>query len=134
MTPSAGTALPHVVRRHPGEDHRAGSARYSGSAANAGAADDGHAVLGQQVAEHLGVLAGDGGAEPGQHAGRQPELGGDRVEVRARRVPAAGADEQLVLAPWLATISSTTGYTAARPRSMMLWPPILSTCASGRMR
>src|SRR5882724_6246619 len=33
----------------------------------------------------------------------------------------------------LATISSTSGYTALRPRSMMLWPPILTTLTHGRM-
>src|SRR5262249_8203010 len=33
----------------------------------------------------------------------------------------------------LATISSTTGATAARPRSMMLWPPIFTTLTQGRM-
>src|SRR3569833_1555162 len=32
------------------------------------------------------------------------------------------------------TISSTSGYTAARPRSMTLCPPILITVASGRIR
>ena len=32
-----------------------------------------------------------------------------------------------------ATISSTTGISPARPRSMMLWPPILTTLAQGRM-
>src|SRR3954453_4519767 len=32
-----------------------------------------------------------------------------------------------------ATISSISGITALRPRSMMLWPPILTTFAQGRM-
>ena len=31
------------------------------------------------------------------------------------------------------TISSTSGITATRPRSMILWPPILITLAQGRM-
>ena len=56
------------------------SARYSASAPNADAADDRHAVAGHQVAQHLRVLAGDRGADVGQHAGRQAELGGERVE------------------------------------------------------
>src|SRR5437588_708397 len=34
----------------------------------------------------------------------------------------------------LATSSSITGNTADRPRSIMLWPPILTTLASGRIR
>src|SRR5229473_2768985 len=33
----------------------------------------------------------------------------------------------------LATISSISGMTAARPRSMMLWPPILTTLTHGRI-
>src|SRR5437763_1727601 len=34
----------------------------------------------------------------------------------------------------LATSSSIIGSTADRPRSIMLWPPILTTLASGRIR
>ena len=30
-------------------------------------------------------------------------------------------------------LQETTGISAARPRSMMLWPPILTTLAQGRM-
>src|SRR5690242_7909707 len=33
----------------------------------------------------------------------------------------------------LETISSTTGQTAPRPRSMMLWPPIFTTFTQGRI-
>ena len=90
-----GDALPHVVRRHAGEDRRAGLGEVERQRAERLAADDGHAVAGHQVAEHLRVLAGDGGADVGQHAGRQAQLGGERVRV-PRAGAAAGADQQPV--------------------------------------
>src|ERR1700724_1895843 len=59
-----------------------------------------------------------------------------------RSRPTLSACRARVPAPWpriiwcrprLATISSISGKTAARPRSMKLWPPILTTLAWGRM-
>ncbi len=88
--------LPHVIGRHPGEDRRAGRGHVERQRGEGGAADHRHPVAGHEVAEHLGVLPGDGGADVGEHAGRQPEPGGHRVHVPRPRAT-AGADQQLVL-------------------------------------
>src|SRR5437870_4124766 len=48
------------------------------------------------------------------------------------RVPAP-VPRIILCAGRLATISSINGITAARPRSMMLWPPILTTLTQGRI-
>ncbi len=50
----------------------------------------------EQVAEDLRVLPGHGAADVRQHAGRQSEVGGQRVEV-ARARAGAGADQHLVV-------------------------------------
>ena len=52
-------------------------------------------MLRQQVVQHLRVLPGDGGAEHGQHAGRQAEVDRQAVDV-ARAGAGAGAQDHLV--------------------------------------
>jgi hypothetical protein len=53
-------------------------------------------------------------------------------QVSVARVPAPVA-RTILWRPRLATISSISGATAARPRSMMLCPPILTTFIHGRL-
>ena len=88
---------PHAVGRHPAEDHGVRLRDDQRDSRQPCATDDRDAVLGHQLAEHFGVLAGNLRAETREHAGRHAEPGGDRVQMPGPG-PGPGPDQQLVLA------------------------------------
>ena len=61
----------------------------------------------------------------------RPSSAASEYACRARVPPPVPISSRWVR--FTSTSSSTTGYTASRPRSIRLWPPTLTTVTSGRI-
>ena len=123
--------LPVAERRHAGHDRDAAELEVERQLLEVVGQDVDAAVLREQHLQHARVLHRDVLAERREHAGRHLELA-----TRSSRCGARACRRRRAARPGCpsfraATISSRIGNSAARPRSRMLWPPILTTLTSG---